>query len=647
VAVGVPLVLGLVHVALVAPHYFVGSFDDDAGYILTGRALLAGHGLTATLANDTVVAGSFPPGYSALLVPLLWLWPHTFVPLRLLSAACFAGIFPLMWLYLGRRRVGDGARVATLVLLALGPPLATYGSMVMAETPFLVGLLVLLLLVDRWDGESRVVTPTGVAVILTAGALVWLKEAGLGVVIGLVLWLLVRRRFAGWPKAAAVGVGVGLLLLPVVVARLIAGVPLAGSRYSLELGGYYRGGFADRVFHVAPHALWQMLSTALPATLVPYLSPLPIHGSDPDLWKVLSWHVTILTLVGAAAWFRRHRDVAIAIVPVYLAMTLLWPYVNERRVILVLPVLAAWYVLGAQAVWRAASSWARGRGGRRLHDWHAGPVVAVVVVAAVVVGPLGVQLSRDYLVGYGQNTSHFGGSSYAQMLSELGVPSDVVETDYVSSTALFTGHQTRGFAFTETLSSCDLSAIRFALAVDEAGYLLLGDVNKPGVLDSPCLWNAATSSPWAVQLLHTARDNASVFELIGPGTAHPQLADLTASAAETTSRGPGGATIWEWDFGRPAAVTQVSLGQAGTAGSTASVTLELRAADGNWHAIAGAHSAVGDGSGAAPYLLASLPAGTLATAVRAVIVGTGAAGTATLNPPAPVDFHALGPPASP
>ena len=34
--IGMPLVVGLVHVALVAPHYFVGSFDDDASYILTG-----------------------------------------------------------------------------------------------------------------------------------------------------------------------------------------------------------------------------------------------------------------------------------------------------------------------------------------------------------------------------------------------------------------------------------------------------------------------------------------------------------------------------------------------------------------------------------------------------------------------------------
>jgi hypothetical protein len=217
-------------VALVAPRYFVGSFDDDAGYILTTRALLAGHGLTAHLANGTTVAGSYPPGYSALLAPLLWLWPHTFLPLRLLSTLCYAALFPLTWLYLRRRAVSDGVRVAALVVLALGPPLATYGSMVMAETPFLVLLVVLLLWVDRWERQPRAITRTGVAVILMAGGLVWLKEAGIGIAAGLVLWLLFQRP-PRWPqKAAAVAGGVVILLLHVEAARLAAGEPLAGSR---------------------------------------------------------------------------------------------------------------------------------------------------------------------------------------------------------------------------------------------------------------------------------------------------------------------------------------------------------------------------------------------------------------------------------
>src|SRR5262249_28302359 len=252
--------LGLIHVALVAPHYFVGSFDDDAGYILTGRALLAGDGFTSHLANTTTVAGSYPPGYSALLAPLLWLWPHTFVPLRLLSMACYVAIFPLTWMYLGRRRVGEGVRVATLALLALGPPLATYGSMVMAETPFIVLFLCLLLWVDRWERQGRVWTWTGLTVVLAAAGLIWLKEAGMGVAAGLVRWLLLRHSRAALWRAALVAGGVVVLLLPVALARMAADIPLAGSRYSQELGGYYHGGLVDRVLHVAPHALWELLS---------------------------------------------------------------------------------------------------------------------------------------------------------------------------------------------------------------------------------------------------------------------------------------------------------------------------------------------------------------------------------------------------
>jgi hypothetical protein len=650
-AVGAPLLLGLLHVALVAPHYFVGSFDDDAGYILAAKALLAGHGLAWLMPNGATVGGSYPPGYSILLAPLLWIWPHTYVPLRLLSVVCYAGIFPLTWIYLGRRRVGDGVRLATLFILALGPPLATFGSMVMAETPFLVLLLVLLMLVDRWDRDDRVFTHAGVAVILAAGGLVWLKEAGIGVVVGLCLWLLLPwgPPRPSWRKSLAVAAGVVALLVPVVVARLIAGVPLVGARYSQELGTYYQGGMVGRLLHVAPRGLWQMLSTALPATLVPYLSPLPIHGHAPDVWKVLSWQVTILTVVGAVVWARRHRDAALPIAAVYLVETLFWPEVNERRVILVLPILVVWYVLGAKAAGLAVWSWLQGRASPRGRPpgrtgrsrTTVGVAGAAAVALAVTVVPLAFQLPRDYLVNVGQNTSQFAGSPYVRILTQLGRPSDVVETDYLSSTALFTGHDTQETAFTDTVSSCNTADIQTALALDHAGYLLLGNVNKPDVLDRPCLLQVASSSPSAVPLLHTTHDNAFVFELIGPGTGHPDLQNLTAAATRTkvVSRA---SVIWTWDWSSARAISQVSVGQAGVAGVTSGVAVQIREEGGKWRTVASAPSAIGDGATAA-YLLAALPSPTLATGVRVVVSGAGSSPAAANIAAAPLDVAALGP----
>jgi hypothetical protein len=639
----VPLALGLVHVALVAPHYFVGSFDDDASYVLTARALVAGQGLTGHVASGVGVTAVYPPGYSALLAPLVWLWPHTFVPLRLLSTVCYAALFPLTWAYLGRRRIGERTRTAVLVVLALGPPLATYGSMVMAETPFLVLLVALLLLVDRWEAQARILTRAGLGVVLAAAALVWCKEAGIGLVAGLVLWLLLRGA-AARRKAALVAVGVAGLLAPIVIVRLATGVPVAGARYSQELGGYYQGGLLDRLGHVAPHALWQLLSTALPATLVPYLSPLPIHGHAPDLWKVLSWHVTVLTVIGAVVWARRHRDAAVVMVPIYLAETLLWPYINERRVILVLPLLAVWYALGAKTVWvalRARRGFIRAAP-RPAVGWPAvaRPVTAGALAVVIVVAPLAAQLPRDYLLDAGQSTSHFEGSRYAGILAQLGSPTEVVETDYLYSTTLFTGRLTADTAFVGTLSSCYVPGALAAMASDQAGYLLVGDLNKPGYLDSPCLYQAAASSPWAVELLHTSRDDASVFELVGPGTPHPDLRDLAAAAAVTEAASPAPAPAvtltWQWSHLQP--VTQVSVGAAGSAGAVA-VTVQLRQANGAWQTVAAARSPVGDGPGFAPYLLATLPVAVDASALRVVVDGVS---TATVS-----DVHALGPTVGP
>jgi hypothetical protein len=633
------LATGLAHVSLIAPHYFVGSFDDDSSYILAARALLHGQGLTGHMTGGAVVAGVYPPGYSALIAPLVWLWPHSFLPVRVLSVACYAAVFPLTWVYLRRRGVGAWVVAAALWVLALGPPFATFGSMVMAETPFLVALLVLLLLVDRWDRQERALTATAVAVVVCAGALVWLKEAALGMVAGLALWELIAVR--GSPRwssrigrSALVVFGTGALLVPVLVARISAGVPLAGSRYSQELGGYYAGGIGSRVLHVVPHGLWQMVSTAIGTTLVPYLSPLPTSGHLPDLWKVVSWHVSILAGVGAVVWFRRHRDAAIAIIPTYLAETLLWPFVNERRVILALPLIASWYVIGGFAVWQAFSSRLAARRPGRL---IAARRLAVSAAALVVVIPLLFQLPRDYLYNTGQAGSHFAGSRYATVLASIGPKEVPVETDYLYSAALFTGHRTVRTAFDVTLTACYLPGVLAAFSSDSAGFLLLGDLNKPGVMDSPCLLRLADSQPWAVRLLHTTRDDASAYELIGPGTAHPDLKDLVASARFSEVSSPG-RVVYEWDWSSPAKITQASVGEAAFSGSgerDKGAELEIEVSPGVWRGVASATSGVGDRTGSAPFLLADLAAGVEASGIRVVVRGQGSSVSVA-------DVHALG-----
>jgi hypothetical protein len=628
VGIALPLIIGLIHVALIAPLYRVGSFDDDSSYILTAQAMLSGQGLTGHLASGQVVVGLYPPGYSALLVPLVWLWPHSFVPLRLLSVVCYAAVFPLTWILLARRGVSQTIRVATLTAIALSPPFATFGSMVMAEGPFLVVLLLMLLALDRWITQDRAITWIGAGTIVAAAGVVWLKQAGIALVGGLVLWLL----FKSWRKAVVMGAGVALSLAPVVIARAMAGIPLAGSRYSSELGGFYQGGLLGRLHHVLPSSTWHLFSTAVPATLVPYLEPLPLHGHWPDLWKVLSWHVSVLAAIGAVRWFRRYRDATAAMVGLYLIESVLWPFVNERRAILILPLLAAWYVLGAATLWDLVQRAVAGR----LRT--GATLTAGFLASALVVIPLIAQMPRDYLFPWGQSSSKFEGSRYVALLRQLGSPQDVVETDYQSSVALFTGHATNWSAFTVTEGDiCYLPGAFKEMGVDHAGYLLIGDLNKPGVVDNGCLGAGAYSSDWAVRLLYTTRDNSSVFELIGPGTAHPDLTNLleTSRWSLTTN---GSTSTAEWDFAAPSGVSQVSVGEAAASvAPTSSVQIDLRRPDGSWFQAAVASRALGDGQGSAPYLLRAFSQPLEATAMRVVVTGANSSGDAVMG-----DVAALG-----
>jgi hypothetical protein len=628
-------VIGLIHVALIAPRYHVGSFDDDASYILAAKALLAGQGLTGHLASGEVVVGLYPPGYSALLAPLVWLWPHSFAPLRLLSTVCFAAVFPLLWIYLGRHRVSPAVRTAALTVLALGPPFATYATMVMAEGPFLVAFVMLLLAVDRWALDARAVSWSAAAVIGLAATVVWFKQAGVGVVFGLLLWLPFSRTARRWAKTALLFAGVVAALAPVVATRLASGIPIAGARYSQELGGFYQGGLLKRLADVVPASTWHLLSTAIPATIVPYLEPLPIGGAWPDLWKVVSWQVTILIVVGAVVWVRRHRDAAVPMTVVYLAESVLWPFVNERRAILVLPLLVSWYVIGAVRTWEVVR--ARAAAASRMALARR---TAVTLAVLLVVAPLVAQAPRDYLYGWGQSSSQFGGSRYAAVLRQLGSPTDVVETDYRSSTALFTGHVTNWNAFIHALGGiCYEPGVLAEMESDHAAFLLLGDVNKPGVVDNACIQSQAMLATWAVQILHTDRDNASVYELIGPSTAHPDLVNVLSGATPAVYGSSGAQTSVTWSLPGPTPISQLSVGQAAPdTGSATGVRLEVERLDHTWVAVAAARSAVGDGAGRAPYLLSRLGTTVPALAVRVVVDGVAPGAGVTVT-----DVAVLGP----
>jgi hypothetical protein len=605
IAVGLTAALGLVHALVVATHYHVGSFDDDASYIMTARAFAHGTGFGGTLESGLPLISTYPPGFALLLSPVALVAGSATWPYRLVALLFFLALFPLTHLWLRRVGAPRWLRVGVLLLLALNPVVATYATMVMVETPFMVAFLAAALLVPLWAADRRAFSAAGVGTVALAVALIYLKEAGVGVVAGLALWLVLRRR---WRRALALLAAVILAFLPVLAFRHAVGTPLAGARYSSEIGG-------NLGLSAIPSALREYALHALPRSVVPLVGV-------PGVFDVVYVSVPVLTVVGAVVWLRRHREPAAVMALVYLAETLVYPYINERRIVLVLPVVLAFYLTGAHQVLR----WLAAAVGDRLPRATLVRTLAGVGALLLVV-PLAWQLDRNYRFDAGQDTSAPLGSPYLAFVRAATGPGDVVETPYLWTTSLGTGRRTASGAF---FAGCDEQAIKDAVRADGATFVVDAAFNSPPPVRD-CVNRVLETATWAIPLYHTRLDDGVVYQLVGSGTRGPALADAVTDEGTTGPAEGGTAQTWTWPH--PRQLAQLSVGAAAAAtGETADVRLEWADPGGRWHVVASAEGPVGADE-ATPFLFWRPDAPVSASGVRVVVQGGDGVRTA--------DVHAL------
>ena len=393
--------------------------------------------------------------------------------------------------------------------------------------------------------------------------------------------------------------------------------------------------------------------------------------------------VPVFVILGAVMWYRRQSHPEVWMVGAYLAETLAYPFTNERRVILVLPVATIWYVLGAGS----AGRWVLRRARADLKPGGAAPRCDGGRPAACCPhgsrvqpqlpldgGPekLGVRRLTGRHPPGGHRLPGGGGrnrlSGHYRLFHQPPYGMDRL-FHYYAYGAL--GDQNPG--------RCRIPIVQDALRGDDAKFVVVGDFNGPGFTDSPCLLQLATTPSAAralnvVRLLSTSHDQTSVFELFGPGTPQPGLVDWTTSspplvsvapdqvrAAETRSSDPAvqlsrparavalsrngqgdqggtgyvapadqGRSELTWYWRAPVPIVQLSVGSVNSATSISYVTASIQTPTRSWRVVARAMGPVGD-RGVAPYLLARLPEGTEALAVRVTAVTSSAAEITYVN----------------
>jgi hypothetical protein len=138
--------------------------------------------------------------------------------------------------------------------------------------------------------------------------------------------------------------------------------------------------------------------------------------------------LTVAILAGAVLLWRRTRDAGAVIIPAYLLLVTIFPIMNSRRTILVLPVLVAWLALALYEGHLRLAKVPLPMPGRAARWWPAG--LAALLVAAVAIPTMGVNLHgwRNYREDW--NVALLPDRPWLRYLGQNAARGDLVEVFY-------------------------------------------------------------------------------------------------------------------------------------------------------------------------------------------------------------------------
>lgn len=367
-----------------------GLMVDDAWYVLLGRSLAEGSGYRLISSATDAILPLYPPGFPAVLSLVFRVspdFPDNVALLKSVSIAAMMGVGALTYVYarnhrqLSREMAGCVA-VATVVVPAF-VFLAT--STVMSECVFTVAQVAAVVLIHRSveSPDRRRSLLLAIAAAGIAAASVLIRSAAAGLIVGVTLWLVKERL---WQRAALFAAVVVLCLLPwLTYAR--AHAPTAQQRAAH--GGAVVYSYSDQFWMrwAGSPALGRITVGDIPARIATNLTdvfaraiggifaPALLRGSNESgeevvglggvagllpgsmgvagASMVISLAFSAIVLVGFIEAARRRATVAEFLVPVCIAVVLLWPFWSFRFVLPLTPFLFFYLVTGLNVLTRS------------------------------------------------------------------------------------------------------------------------------------------------------------------------------------------------------------------------------------------------------------------------------------------------------
>jgi len=342
-----------------APH----TGGDNAGYVTLAYSLLKNHAYTELFDPARLPHTKYPPVFPGMLAVLMLLGVRGWVGLKSVAVASTVAVAVLAHLW-ARRRLGSLAASGVALAVAFSSAVVYYSHWVLSDPLFLALTLLSLWALDHADqgkeargggpgersGDGGGAAPASGAVgsgtahagwltlgVVAAGFAYFTRSAGLPLLVALLAWLALRRR---WRALAASAVGLGVPVLLWWLRSRAVGHAGYGSEfwlvdpYNPELGRVGLAGLASR----------------FGANLVGYIGtylPGGITGTRGRATSVLGVALFAGALIGWVRSLRARIGPSELFLPLYAGLILLWPVVwsGDRFALPLFPLLFGYAAL--------------------------------------------------------------------------------------------------------------------------------------------------------------------------------------------------------------------------------------------------------------------------------------------------------------
>lgn len=482
----------------------MGVFYDDGIYLILAKSLATGEGLRYLNLPGHPAATHYPPGYPALLA-LLWKvapdFPGNVGLFKVANAILLAlGCAGLTRVGIERMKLQPLVAAGAVLAFGISIPVLSMAGVLFSE-PFFLALLAPTLLVSERAIDEPVQPHRLILAGVLCGALTLVRTIGIATVAAVVITLIVkRRRTAALTFVAAAAT----VLLPwqiwVTAHTSEVSAILQGSY------GSYLGWFLDAFRERGPG--FGLVVAAHNAGEI--TRPIGALFSAVAMTPVKLIAVTAMLVAFALGFWRTARGapVAAGFVAGYLAIVLVWPYVPDRFLWGVWPLLGLVIAAGVLTVieWRRSESHFR--------------VLRLAALAVLAFG--GASFARynvrGYMGGWWESAQHGSADALSPLVRWAALNThvtDVLASDGDPMVYLYTGRTTVpaiSWSAAEYITNQDSKRATANLRglLDEFGvrYVMLGGSSSPAANAAHALSSVA---PPVLTLLQALPEGGAIF----------------------------------------------------------------------------------------------------------------------------------------